>query len=83
MDSNLPKRRETFQVKVGNITIGSQYPIVVQSMTNTNTADVESTVKQIIELNQAGSEMVRFTVKDEEMAKAVPEIKKKLIDEGY
>ncbi|MEM4133914.1 MAG: flavodoxin-dependent (E)-4-hydroxy-3-methylbut-2-enyl-diphosphate synthase [Candidatus Micrarchaeia archaeon] len=83
MDSNLPKRRETFQVKVGDITIGSQHPIVVQSMTNTNTADVDSTVKQIIELHKAGSEMVRFTVKDDEMAKAVPEIKKKLIDQGY
>ncbi|MCS7109302.1 MAG: flavodoxin-dependent (E)-4-hydroxy-3-methylbut-2-enyl-diphosphate synthase [Candidatus Micrarchaeota archaeon] len=79
----LPKRRKTFQVKVGNIFIGSEHPIVVQSMTNTNTADVDATVKQIIELHDAGSEIVRFTVKDEEMAKAVPEIRKKLKEKGY
>ncbi len=79
----LPKRRQTYQVKVGKITIGSGNPIAVQSMTNTNTADVESTVSQIIELNKAGSELVRFTVKDETMASAVPEIKKRLLDQGY
>lgn len=79
----LPKRRQTYQVKVGNITIGSGNPIAVQSMTNTNTADVEATVNQIIELNKAGSELVRFTVKDETMASAVPEIKKRLLDQGY
>ncbi|MCX8202403.1 MAG: flavodoxin-dependent (E)-4-hydroxy-3-methylbut-2-enyl-diphosphate synthase [Candidatus Micrarchaeota archaeon] len=79
---NVPKRRKTFQVRVGEIYIGSEHPIVVQSMTNTNTADVDATVKQIIELHNAGSEIVRFTVKDEEMAKAVPDIKKKLLEHG-
>ena len=77
------KRRKTYQVKVGNIMIGSDHPIVVQSMTNTNTADVHATVNQIKELADAGSEMVRFTVKDDSMAAAVPEIKKTLVDQGY
>ncbi|MBC8496008.1 flavodoxin-dependent (E)-4-hydroxy-3-methylbut-2-enyl-diphosphate synthase, partial [archaeon] len=61
---------------VGNVIIGGDAPVRVQSMTNTLTADVNSTVKQIIELANAGSELVRFTVKDEDDAKAVPIIKK-------
>lgn len=76
-------RRKTLQVRVGNITIGSDNPVAVQSMTNTDTGDIESTVKQIIELSKAGSELVRFTVQDIRMARAVMPIKKKLEDMGY
>jgi len=77
------KRRKTFSVKIGSISVGSEHPVVVQSMTNTNTADVAATVEQVVQLTNAGSEMVRFTVKDDAMAEAVPEIKKRLVDAGY
>ncbi len=73
------KRIDTFSVKVGNIYVGSKYPIRVQSMTNTNTAEVDKTVDQIIELHDAGSEIVRVTVNDDESAKNVGAIKNKLI----
>lgn len=68
-------RQRKHAVKVGNITIGGDAPIVVQSMTNTDTADRESTVLQILELAQAGSEIVRITVNNEESAKQVPHIR--------
>ncbi len=55
-------RRKTLQVRVRNLYVGSKHPVVVQSMTNTDTGDVSKTVAQIIELYKAGSEMVRFTV---------------------
>lgn len=77
------KRRPTSQVMVGNIGIGSDYPIRVQSMTNTNTEDVDATVSQIIELADAGSEIVRVTVNTELAAKAVPFIVEKLDTLGY
>lgn len=77
------KRRPTSQVMVGNIGIGSDYPIRVQSMTNTNTEDVDATVAQIIELADAGSELVRVTVNTELAAKAVPFIVEKLDTLGY
>ncbi|UNM97363.1 flavodoxin-dependent (E)-4-hydroxy-3-methylbut-2-enyl-diphosphate synthase [Ignatzschineria rhizosphaerae] len=77
------KRRPTSQVMVGNIGIGSEYPIRVQSMTNTNTEDVDATVSQIIELADAGSELVRVTVNTEAAAKAVPFIVEKLDTLGY
>ena len=77
------KRRKTFSVKIGSLSMGSAHPVVVQSMTNTNTADVAATVEQILQLYNAGSELVRFTVKDDAMAAAVPEIKKRLDDAGY
>ncbi len=77
------KRRPTSQVMVGNIGIGSAFPIRVQSMTNTNTEDVDATVKQIIELADAGSELVRITVNSELAAKAVPFIVEKLDIAGY
>lgn len=77
------KPRNTLTVMVGNVGIGGSNAVRVQSMTNTSTADVESTVKQIIELTEAGSELVRFTVKDEENAEAVPEIRKRLRSLGY
>ncbi|OJV12162.1 MAG: 4-hydroxy-3-methylbut-2-en-1-yl diphosphate synthase [Alphaproteobacteria bacterium 33-17] len=77
------KRHKTHKVKVGNFYIGGDSPILVQSMTNTDTADVEGTVKQIIELNEAGSEIVRVTVNNEESARAVPKIHDSLIKQGY
>jgi len=80
-------RRESRQVLVGNIAIGgtkdNAAPVVVQSMTNTDTADIDKTVRQIIELADSGSEMVRVTVNNEESAIAVPEIVNKLSDRGY
>lgn len=66
-------------VQVGNVLVGGKNPIVVQSMTNTDTADVYSSVKQIIELAQAGSELVRLTVNTLEAAQAVPAIKENLL----
>lgn len=75
--------RNTFEVKVGEVGVGGSNPVRVQSMTNTDTADVESTVRQVIELAEAGSELVRFTVKDEENAMAVPEIRKRVRAAGY
>ncbi|MFH0714569.1 MAG: flavodoxin-dependent (E)-4-hydroxy-3-methylbut-2-enyl-diphosphate synthase [Candidatus Diapherotrites archaeon] len=82
MKQHWKERRKTSQVRVRNLWIGSDYPVAVQSMTNTNTADVDSTVNQILELFTAGSEMVRFTVENEAMAAAVPSIRKKLDDLG-
>mgnify|MGYP001354217634 CR=1 FL=1 len=76
-------RRKTSQVMVGGIGIGSDYPIRVQSMTNTNTEDVTETVSQIIELADAGSELVRVTVNTEKAAKAVPHIVERLKNAGY
>ena len=76
------QRKKTIEVMVGNIGVGGSNPVRVQSMTNTDTADVDLTIKQIKELIEAGSELVRFTVQNDEMAQAVPEIKKRLLDEG-
>jgi len=75
-------KRKTIGVKVGHVTVGSGAPVVVQSMTNTDTADVASTFQQCLELAQAGSELVRVTVNVPEAAAAVPEIKKRLLDAG-
>ena len=72
-------RRSSIPVDVGGITVGGGAPVVVQSMTNTDTADVESTVQQIAELAQAGSEIVRVTVDREEAAAAVPHIRDRLM----
>ena len=70
----VPGSRHSIAVSVGNAVIGGGAPVVVQSMTNTDTADVTATVKQIRELAQAGSELVRITVNSETAAAAVPEI---------
>ena len=78
----MTERHTTHGVKVGNVQVGGGAPIVVQSMTNTDTADVASTVRQCIELAQAGSEMVRITVNVPEAAAAVPEIKRRMLDAG-
>jgi (E)-4-hydroxy-3-methylbut-2-enyl-diphosphate synthase len=75
-------RRKTYGVNVGHVRVGGDAPIVVQSMTNTDTADVASTFKQTVELAEAGSEIVRWTVNVPEAAAAVPEIKKRLRDAG-
>ncbi len=75
-------RQQTHSVKVGNVTVGGGAPIVIQSMTNTDTADVASTVQQCLELASAGSEMVRITVNLPEAAAAVPEIKQRMLDAG-
>jgi (E)-4-hydroxy-3-methylbut-2-enyl-diphosphate synthase len=75
-------RRRTTQVMVGNVAVGGGAPIVVQSMTNTDTADVESTVAQVAALARAGSEMVRITVDREEAAAAVPHIRDALRKRG-
>ena len=75
--------RSTLETVVGGLGIGGSNPVRVQSMTNTDTADVESTVRQIIELAEAGSELVRFTVKDGSNAERVPEIKKRVRAAGY
>jgi (E)-4-hydroxy-3-methylbut-2-enyl-diphosphate synthase len=76
------KRHNTVGVMVGKIRVGGGAPIVVQSMTNTDTADVGSTTQQCLELAQAGSELVRVTVNMPEAAAAFPEIKKRLLDAG-
>ncbi len=75
-------RRRTASVVVGGIPIGSAYPIVVQSMTNTDTADASATALQVEELARAGSRLVRITVNNEEAARAVPEIAGRLADMG-
>ena len=76
------KRHQTVGVKVGKVQVGGGAPVVVQSMTNTDTADIAATVQQCLELAQAGSELVRFTVNVPEAAAAVPEIKQRLLDAG-
>jgi (E)-4-hydroxy-3-methylbut-2-enyl-diphosphate synthase len=67
---------------VGDVPIGSAYPIVVQSMTNTDTADASATALQVAELSRAGSKLVRVTVNNDEAARAVPEIASRLADMG-
>jgi (E)-4-hydroxy-3-methylbut-2-enyl-diphosphate synthase len=75
-------RRQTRQVRVGRVRIGSDAPIVVQSMTNTDTGDVLGTAMQVAELARAGSEMVRITVNNEAAARAVPHIRDRLLALG-
>jgi (E)-4-hydroxy-3-methylbut-2-enyl-diphosphate synthase len=75
-------RRQSVPVFVGNVKVGGGAPIVVQSMTNTDTADVNATVGQVAALARAGSEIVRITVDREEAAAAVPHIKEKLLKMG-
>ena len=68
------QRRQTLSVDVGGVRVGSAHPVVVQSMTNTDTADVEGTIRQVAALWRAGSELVRVTVNNDDAAQAVPEI---------
>ncbi len=82
MTSSIAPRRISIPVKVGSVIVGGIAPIVVQSMTNTDTADIDATVKQIADLARAGSELVRITVDRDEAAKAVPYIHEKLLKRG-
>jgi len=75
---SVSNRRKTVVVDVGGVKVGSQHPIVVQSMTNTDTADIPGTVAQVNALHAAGSELVRVTVNNDEAARAVPEIVKQV-----
>src|SRR5213079_1881192 len=75
-------RHKTTQVMVGNVTVGGGAPVVVQSMTNTDTADVDGTVRQVAALANSGSEIVRITVDRDEAAAAVPKIKERLLKIG-
>jgi hypothetical protein len=71
-------RRKSIPVRIGNVTVGGMAPIVVQSMTNTDTADIDGTVKQVLALARSGSELVRITVDRDEAAAAVPVIRERL-----
>lgn len=75
-------RHKTVGVRVGQVLVGGGAPIVVQSMTNTDTADIDATVRQVADLARAGSELVRITVDRDEAAAAVPHIKERLLKRG-
>ena len=75
-------RRQTVTTWVGNVPVGSSTPIVVQSMTNTDTADARSTADQVVALARAGSQLVRVTVNNDEAAAAVPEMSQRVADAG-
>ena len=75
-------RHPTVAVKIEHVSMGGQAPIVVQSMTNTDTADVDATVQQVLQLARAGSELVRITVNSDEAARAVPHIREQLDKRG-
>src|ERR1043166_3746995 len=79
---DLLRRHQTVAVKVGPVTVGGGAPVVVQSMTMTDTADACGTAQQCVELAEAGSELVRITVNVPEAAAAVPEIKQRMLDAG-
>src|SRR6266566_6969137 len=76
------QRRKTVAALIGGVRVGSDAPVVVQSMTNTDTADVASTVQQVAALARAGSELVRVTVNNDEAAAAVPHIVEQLDKQG-
>src|ERR671913_2260909 len=80
--STAARLHKTVGVRVGNVLVGGGAPVVVQSMTMTDTADAAGTARQCIELAEAGSEMVRVTVNVPAAAEAVPEIKKRMLDAG-
>ena len=80
--SSLQPRRKSVAVPVGGILVGGGNPVVVQSMTNTDTADIEGTIAQVAALARAGSELVRITVDRDEAAKAVPHIRDGLLKRG-
>lgn len=76
-------RRQSVAVDVGGVMVGGGAPVVVQSMTNTDTADIDATVRQVMQLARAGSEIVRITVDRDESAAAVPHIRDRLASMGY
>src|SRR5471030_2645888 len=75
-------RRSTVTTWVGGVPVGSSMPVVVQSMTNTDTADASGTAEQVVALARAGSQLVRVTVNNDEAAAAMPEIVRRVIDAG-
>ena len=79
---SISPRRQSVGVNVGGVMVGGGAPVVVQSMTNTDTADIEATVRQVAQLWRAGSEIVRITVDRDESAAAVPHIRDKLAQRG-
>ena len=79
---SVAERRQSVGVDVGGVLVGGGAPVVVQSMTNTDTADIDATVKQVAQLWRAGSELVRITVDRDEAAAAVPHIRDKLAARG-
>src|SRR5690348_5316397 len=79
---SISPRRQSVGVNVGGVMVGGGAPIVVQSMTNTDTADIEATVRQVAQLWRAGSEIVRITVDRDEAAAAVPHIRDRLAARG-
>ena len=81
-DQLRPVRRSTPSVSVGGVMVGSAHPIVVQSMTNTDTADAAGTAAQVAHLARAGSQVVRVTVNNDAAAAAIPEIVQRLADDG-
>ena len=76
-------RRKSVAVNVGGVWVGGNHPVVVQSMTNTDTSDAKGTANQIIELAYAGSELVRITVNNHAAARAVPEVIERITEAGY
>ena len=82
-DQLRPRRRPTASVDVGRVLVGSAHPVVVQSMTNTDTADADATALQVVRLAAAGSQLVRVTVNTEAAAAAVPEMVRKVRDFGF
>ena len=82
MSSPFKPRRKTVTATVGSVKVGSDHPIVVQSMTNTDTADAASTATQVAALWRAGSQIVRVTVNNDEAAAAIPELMQRLADKG-
>src|SRR5450830_322882 len=82
MSTSTQERHHTVAVDVGGVIVVGAAPIIVQSMTNTDTADVEATARQVAALARAGSELVRITVDRDEAAAAVPRIKERLAQMG-
>jgi (E)-4-hydroxy-3-methylbut-2-enyl-diphosphate synthase len=82
-DQLRPRRRPSASVDVGGVLVGSAHPVVVQSMTNTDTADADATALQVVRLAAAGSQLVRVTVNTEAAAAAVPELVRKVRDLGF
>jgi (E)-4-hydroxy-3-methylbut-2-enyl-diphosphate synthase len=80
---NIVTRKQTYQVKIGDLVMGSGNPVIVQSMTNTETKNIEASVAQVKQLADSGAEIVRLTVNDNDAAEAIPEIKSQLVRSGY
>src|SRR3984957_2380570 len=76
------RRRKSFTALIGGVRVGSSAPVMVQSMTNTDTADISGTIKQVAALARAGSEVVRGTVNNDDAAKAIPHIGEGLEKQG-